>query len=279
MIAVPCQRWRGGRASYRPAGETIDPSRYGVEPLDERRAKAFVERHHYSASYPASRARYGLYRSRGAFWAPELVGVLVFSVPMSQAVIPRWLGVDPAAGAELGRLVLLDDVPANGETWFLARAFRALHTEKPDVTGVVSFSDPLERTTAEGHVVKPGHVGVIYQAFGGRYRGRTNRQTILLAPDGRVVSNRLLSKVRGDERGRDYAELVLVAMGAPRRQPFEDGAAWVARCLREAPWRRFRHPGNHAYVWSLADAVDVYGPDQPYPCSSCGQSHTRRAAA
>jgi [protein-PII] uridylyltransferase len=28
---ITCQRWREGRASYRPAREPIDPRRYGVE--------------------------------------------------------------------------------------------------------------------------------------------------------------------------------------------------------------------------------------------------------
>jgi hypothetical protein len=278
VIAAPCQRWRERRASYRPAGEPIDPTRYGVELLDrEDDAKAFVVQQHYSGSFPAARVRVGLFRSR-TFFAPELVGVAVFSVPMSQAVIPRWLGVEPDAGVELGRLVLLDDVPGNGETWFLARAFRLLRAKVPTLEGVVSFSDPLERRTAAGELVKPGHVGVIYQAFGGRYRGRTNRQTILLAPDGRVVSNRALSKVRTGDRGRDYAERELVALGAPRRALHEDGAAWVERCLRQAPWRRFRHPGNHAYVWRLNEALDVYGPDQPYPCAGCGANHVKEAA-
>jgi hypothetical protein len=35
-------------------------------------------------------------------------------------------GRHKAEAVELGRLVLLDDVPANGESWFIARAFELL---------------------------------------------------------------------------------------------------------------------------------------------------------
>lgn len=49
------QRWTSGRASYRPAGETIQTSAYEVaEITQDSVAKAFVTRHHYSGSYPAA---------------------------------------------------------------------------------------------------------------------------------------------------------------------------------------------------------------------------------
>jgi hypothetical protein len=102
-----------------------------------------------------------------------LVGVAVFSVPMSQAVIPKWLGVSASSGVELGRFVLLDEVPFNAETWFLARAVRVLRAELPELAGIVSFSDPVPRRDSSGALVMPGHVGTIYQARNAAYRGRT----------------------------------------------------------------------------------------------------------
>lgn len=273
-----CQRWRERRTSYRPAGEPIDPARYSVALLDrDRDARDFVVRHHYAASYPAARLRVGLFRDRGAVWSPELVGVCVFGVPMSQAVMPKWLGAD-VEGVELSRLVLLDEVPANGETWFLARAFRLLRSALPEVRGVLSFSDPVERTTADGAVVKPGHIGVIYKAMGGRYLGRANASTLLLDPAGRVVSARAVSKVRTEDQGRAYAERALLDAGAPPRRTGEDPGEWVTRCLREAPWRRLRHPGNHAYVWPL-DRTLALRPALAPPCSWCGQPHGKPSAA
>ena len=44
MITTRVQRWRGGRARYRPAGETIQTSLYEVaEIASDSVARAFVE--------------------------------------------------------------------------------------------------------------------------------------------------------------------------------------------------------------------------------------------
>lgn len=242
-----CLRWNERRARYRPAGEVFDTKRAAVHAIDEQTAKAFVTRHHYSGSFPAARFRAGLFTDR-------LVGVIVFSVPMQQSVIPCYFpGLDPAAGVELGRLVLLDDVPANAESWFTARAFRLLRAALPEVSGVVSYSDPMERRTETGEIVKPGHIGVVYQALNASYCGRSKARTLMVSRDGRVVSPRSLSKLRNDERGAAYAYQQLRAMGAPARQPLEEGPAYIARALAEGGFRRARHPGNHTYTWWLGD--------------------------
>lgn len=261
MSAV-VQRWRARRATYRPAGEPIDPSRYGVELLpDDRRARAFVEANHYSGAYPAARLRVGLYRMR------ELVGVAVFSVPAQQAAIPRWCGTP--AGVELGRFVLLDDVPANGETWFLARAFRALRSELPEVRAVLSYSDPLPRQRADGSVLTPGHVGTIYQALNGRHVGRGAAETLWLDRDGRTVSRRALSKLKNGERGGEGVYRRLLELGAPARRESEDWSAYVPRALADGPFRRLRHPGNLAYVWAVGagqrETAARFPAAQPYP--------------
>lgn len=76
------QRWRERVGSYRPAGEPFDPRAHEVVAIpDDTTAKRFVVDHHYSASYPAARWRFGLYE-RGA-----LVGVAVYSVPMRAEVL------------------------------------------------------------------------------------------------------------------------------------------------------------------------------------------------
>lgn len=242
--ASSCQRWRDRRTSFRPAGELFDPSSGTVDAIDEKPAKAFVVGHHYAASYPAARCRVGLF-VRG-----RLAGVAVFSVPMNERTVPAYFeDLAPGAGVELGRLVLLDEVPANGESWFIARALRILRRELPEVAGVVSYSDPIERTTLAGELVKPGHIGIVYQATNAAYRGRSSARTLLVAPDGRIASPRSLSKIRNDERGAAGAYAQLRTMGAPAREPFEDGRAYLERAL--AGFRRIRHPGNHAYTWRV----------------------------
>ena len=104
---------------------------------DDATAKAFVREHHYSGSYPAARWRFGLFR-RGV-----LQGVAVFSHPCNDRVLTS-IFPGPATGSvELGRFVLLDEVPGNGETWFLGRCFARLRRE--GLAGVVAFSDPCRR--------------------------------------------------------------------------------------------------------------------------------------
>lgn len=121
-----CQRWRARRESYRPGGEPIDSSAYGVELLTRSEAKRFVCEHHYSGTFPYAVSSFGLYHRRSPHQMPALAGVATFSVPISSSAAGRYANCQTSEAIELGRFVLLDDVPANGETWFLARAIAAL---------------------------------------------------------------------------------------------------------------------------------------------------------
>lgn len=61
-----CQRWQDRRPGWRHRSEGgFDALRYEVAPVDDRLAKAYVERHHYAGSYVASRFRYGLWDRGG----------------------------------------------------------------------------------------------------------------------------------------------------------------------------------------------------------------------
>ena len=249
--AIIAQRWRNGRASYRPARETIVPHEYDVATLPEGSAKAFILDHHYSRSYPAARHRFGLY------WRGHLVGVAVFSQPVQDRVLTRVFPTGSALDSvELGRFVLLDQVPANGETWFLARCRESLRRE--NLVGVVSFSDPIPRRTVEGEVVFPGHLGGIYQASSSRYLGRGTARTLRLLPDGSVLSARAIQKVRSGEQGWRYVVAQLTRFGAPAPRCLVPGANADVEELRS--WltsttslvtRPLRHPGNHRYAWPL----------------------------
>jgi hypothetical protein len=258
MLVSNCQRWRDRRDSYRPKGETIRTSAYSVETIaTDNEAKAFVRRHHYSGSYPAARRRFGLYR--GA----QLVGVAVFSVPQNAATF-RDLPGETADSVDLGRFVLLDDVEANGESWFLARCFAQLRAE--GFVTVVSFSEPAARTSADGDVVFGGHVGTIYQACNATYLGRSKRETKRMLADGRVMPGRTLTKIRHRRRGYKAAVEELVSRyGAPQLGPGEDAIAWVADVMKRLT-RPLVHPGNLKYAWALRKRDRRHLPDSlPYP--------------
>lgn len=252
---MPNQRWRDRRNFFRRPDEQIRTARYEVvELLDDATAKAFVQQHHYSGTYPAARVRVGLYR--GA----ELAGVAVFSHPCSDKVLTSVFPGCAVDSVELGRFVLLDNVEGNGETWFLARCFDLLRTK--DLRGVVSFSDPLPRE-AEGRTVFGGHIGTIYQAHNGVYLGRGTARTLRLLPNGVVFSARAMQKIRSGERGWRYSAAILEQLGAPAC-PDEARTAWLNTWAPRLT-RAVRHPGNHRYAWRLNRRTVMVGVPQSYP--------------
>ncbi len=271
-----CQRWNPGRVQSwrRPADGGFDPARYGVQPITDPAAKAFVTQLHYSGSYPAATQRYGLFDLAGQ--AARLVGAAVLSVPASRSVLTAvFPSLEPySESIELGRFVLRDEVPANGESWFLAEVRRL--AAAAGVRGIVSFSDPVARTTTDGRVVMPGHVGVIYQASNAVYTGRATPRTLTLLPDGSVFSARAAQKIRAGERGHEYAERQLVALGAHAPRAGQRPGDWLAAALGEIGARRIRHPGIHRYAfttgprWARA-MVRVEPRPRPYPKASLGQ--------
>lgn len=260
MLTTVCQRWVRRCARFVPPNTRFDRRRYEVAPIaDDRRVKAFVEAHHYSGTVPPMRWRFGLYE--GA----ELVGCAVFSVPAQDAVLAPF---DPDAATDLGRFVLLDRVPFDAETWFLARCTERLPR---DLDGFVMFSDPHPRTNAQGEVVFRGHYGRIYQGFNATFLGRSHADTELLLPDGRSFARRALSKIRaraaGDtgkrSRGWRYAVEQLVAEGAPTPGP--DLGAWLA-LVCATMLRSVRHPGKFKYAFALHDRSRKRLPASlPYP--------------
>ena len=260
-----CMRWRGGRNAWQhPDRQAFEPRRYEVTPIAEVPARAFVERHHYAASFPSARLRFGLYQGS------QLAGVTVHSVPMQAKVLtipfpsltPMWESL------ELGRFVLLDEVPANGESWFLARCFEL--ARKEGIRGVVSFSDPLPRYDADGDVVFRGHIGTIYQASNAICAGRSTRRTLTILPNGRVLSDRAAQKIRASETGHGGVERSLREFGASPRRLSESASDYLKRVLVEVGARKVSHPGNHRYLFVLGSArekraIEIGLPRGPYP--------------
>src|ERR1044071_2743743 len=110
MSDVLNQRWEEGRPRWRSDRETIRTSEDEVAEIGNDQAKAFVGTHHYSKDYPAPRYRFGLHRHG------TLVGVAVFSQPVNNRTVTKVFPIHQKEGVELGRLVLLDEVPGNGES-------------------------------------------------------------------------------------------------------------------------------------------------------------------
>jgi hypothetical protein len=161
------------------------------------------------------------------------------SPPRSPALTPYEQSI------ELSRLVLLDEVPFNAESWFVARCHHDLNLV--GIRGVVSFSDPLPRHRRDGTVVMPGHVGTVYQALNFVYTGRSKAHSVTLLPDGSVMHGRAKAKIRAQHTGHRYAERVLEDLGARPMVAGEDPATWLRHALATIGAVTVRHPGNHRF--------------------------------
>lgn len=259
-----CQRWTGGTHSWRhTSGGGFDPSRYDVEPMGgDAEAKRYVLAHHYSGTFPSALLRFGLYE-RG-----ELLGVLVLSAPTQGKVLTNvFPDLEPyEESMELGRLVLADAVPANAESWFIARCFDLAGSA--GVRGVVSFADPVPRRI-NGRLIFPGHVGTTYKASNALYCGRGTARTLRVLPNGSVINARAMQKIRAQERGHEYAERQLIDLGARVLRAGENPATWLNEQLR-AITSPVRHAGNHRYVFTLGTRSDrrrvrIAVPSETYP--------------
>lgn len=267
---MTAQRWREGQDSYRPKDdERFEPEFHEVVLVPgDNDVAPFVRGHHYSASCPNSgRFRFLLIDRRRPSWGDEagVVGAAVFGTPSGPQVLKSafpFLETPDKKAAELQRLVLLDNVRKNGESWFVARCFDHFR-RGGELEAIVSFSDPVPRWNESGSLVMPGHVGCVYQALTAWYTGRAKaRWTWYVTRTGQQINERDLTKIVaacpccGSGRSRDGALGAierLVAWGATRPGT---GClrAWLQATLPTFCVRQ-KHPGNHRYVWGLNKAT------------------------
>ena len=124
-----------------------------VEPVGSAVARALVEKEHYLHRKPPVSYAYGL------FVEDEMVGVVTFGVPASHHLRLSACPSSPGEVLELNRLWVSDAMPRNTESWFLARALKAL---PPRI--VVSYADTVQ-----------GHAGYVYRAANFLYAGLTDQ--------------------------------------------------------------------------------------------------------
>jgi hypothetical protein len=130
-------------------------------------------RRHYLKKWP------GTVVARVGLFCDELArGVITFSLPPRETA-KRYGGVT----WELSRLWIDDALPANAETWFMARAVALIRKARPDVKYLVSYADP-----------SAGHVGVIYRAGNWKPDGRTDEGRTTPRCDYRDVSGKVYSR-------------------------------------------------------------------------------------
>jgi hypothetical protein len=157
-------------ALFATANKTKQFSEYEVSPIPAKVGKEFVIQHHYSHGIHNGPMCFGL------FHQGNLVGVCAFAAPSSENVRASIFGADHKnAVTELHRLVLLDEVPKNAESFFIVRALKELKKQRPYYNAVISFADPTEN-----------HLGTIYQATNALYCGRSGAATFFLDENNRL---------------------------------------------------------------------------------------------
>lgn len=145
---------------------------YYVQHMSSKEGRQFIVDHHYSHGSHNGPTCFGLYETL----TTRLVGVCAFATPCSEAVRASLFGPEMKSSVtELHRLVLLDEVPHNAESFFISRALRGLLERKPGIRAVISFADGSE-----------GHVGTIYQATNAIYAGTTGTATFFRDASGRL---------------------------------------------------------------------------------------------
>lgn len=162
---------------------------YSVAAIPSTIGKKFIIEHHYSHGVHNGPMCFGLMDNG------KLVGVCAFASPSSENVRASLFGEEYKDGVtELHRLVLLDEVPKNAESFFIVRALKELKKLRPYYKAVISFADPTQH-----------HVGVIYQATNALYCGTSSPATFYLDADNRLRHPRQngenITPAKAKERG------------------------------------------------------------------------------
>lgn len=145
-------------------GYAVDRIKYSV-------ARDYIKMNHYShGCHNGASPCYGLLSG------DDLIGVLMFATPCSEAVRSSVFGGQYRSWVtELHRLHIMDVTPKNAESWFISRCLKKLKKDKPEIRAVLSFSD----TTV-------GHEGTIYKATNAYRVGSTGKSTFYIDENGRL---------------------------------------------------------------------------------------------
>lgn len=164
--------------------------KYEVKKISCKQAKEYIIKNHYShGCHNAPSPCYGLFEGE------ELIGVLMFATPCSEAVRASIWGEEYKNSViELHRLHILDVTPINTESWFISRCLKLLKQDRPQTRGIISFADTTQ-----------GHNGIIYQATNFWFIGKTSSAIFYLDENNRLRHPRQngvnISKTEAKARG------------------------------------------------------------------------------
>ena len=161
--------------------DSIDKTLYNnfdnflIKSVPRKEIKDFVERNHYSHNINGLK----ISTCTGLYIQNQLVGACVFGRLSTTA----WKKFSDSENKvmELRRVVLIDELPKNSESYFIRRSIKIMRKENPEVEILVSYADP-----------EYGHNGIIYQALNFLYIGDTPQDKILITPEGKRYHSRAM---------------------------------------------------------------------------------------
>ncbi len=193
------------------------------EPVGVKEVRPFIEQHHYSHSINGCKVSdcFALYDGM------EMKAAVLFG-PLSTTAWKKY-GQDEKDVVELRRLVCLDELPRNTESWLIAQCLKRL---KGKYKVCVSYADP-----------RHGHCGFIYQASNWSYMGQTANDTVFVTPEGKEYHSRALrTKYNGD---------------------FKPFVKRLRKMKDDGVLKEIIVPGKHVYLYTLNGKQKRIG--VPYP--------------
>lgn len=167
-----------------------------VTDCNQRAARSFVEKYHYSGGMGNAAMPVALYHQPSS----RLLGVIAFHTPISENTRRSIFGKgNENAVTELHRMAIHSEAPHNTGSWFISRALDWLKSKKPQYKAVISFADQTE-----------GHDGTVYQAANADYYGTSDARTYYEDQEGVLRAPRQcgenVSKADARERGWSIVE-------------------------------------------------------------------------
>lgn len=191
-----------------------------VAPIDRNAAAALIERLHYSHSIVRNSQLH-----MGVFLDNQLEGAMQFGPSMDKRKLVGLVRDTPWNGfVELNRMAFSAALPRNSESRALAVAMRMIRKQYPQLQWVVSFAD----ATNCGD-------GTIYRAAGFLLTGIQQNDTILIGPDGRRITNLVLTANWNDAKVIELCR----HMGIEHR--YRTIADWKQLGFRYAPGFQLRY--------------------------------------
>ncbi len=185
-----------------------------VKPLTTIVARRLCEERHYLHSYPGAALL-----NLGIFCSNYLMGVVVLGAGPTN-IHRLFCSASRQEVACLARLWLDDRLGRNSESRTLGIILRQLRKEQATIKALVAYSDPMA-----------GHTGVIYQASGFLYLGKSTVMPLYRLADGSVHHSRSLSHRYGTHSRKHFQSHGVSV------EPLEQEPKHTYAALMEPSWR------------------------------------------